>query len=340
MDQLERAVVQLWEAKRLAQWEDIAHGRLALLLLDNAAETSLRRTAETNLLFADMYDNMAYLLRDVVPGDEEGQKLKLEFEAAALSRHQKRQIERHFDSLVDHVFEMDSFALSTEFADCLKILHRYRNAAYHRDTVHADVLGPAVRIQFFLCCHLLKNERQMVAEISKAPASILEVFGVRPPEPFLGGAFNTATLASHVADRMLDELHLDHRGIVAALSIHLLARLAALDRDLAAIEEAMPLGVTRRTTLRLVQQAPREREDFEAGPSADFWTRPLPITEEVIEAWTVAAQNLRDIPVAHRGLREFAQIEEPLATIEEPVARFIEDIDREEQRRIDEARGK
>jgi len=29
MDELERAAVQLWEAKRLAEYEDVAHGRLA-----------------------------------------------------------------------------------------------------------------------------------------------------------------------------------------------------------------------------------------------------------------------------------------------------------------------
>lgn len=32
--------VQLWEARRLASYDDVPRGRLALLLLDNAAETS------------------------------------------------------------------------------------------------------------------------------------------------------------------------------------------------------------------------------------------------------------------------------------------------------------
>ena len=89
-----------------------------------------------------------------------------------------------------------------------------------------------------------------------------------------------------------------------------------------------------------MQLAPRAREDFDAEPPEDFWTRPLPITEEIIEGWARAAKNLRDIPIAHHALRAFAEIEVPLETIEEPVHRFIEDIDREEQRRIDEARGK
>jgi hypothetical protein len=183
MEQLERTVVQLWEAKRLAAWGDIAHGRLALLLLDNAAEMSLMRTAQASLIYAEMYNNMAYLVRDVEPDDEMGQDLKKKLEAGTISKRRKKQIERSFDALVDYVFENEDLNLPVEFGECLKILHRYRNAAYHRDTVRADVLGPAVQILFFLCCHLLKSERQVFHEINVAPDGILDVFGDTPRTP-------------------------------------------------------------------------------------------------------------------------------------------------------------
>lgn len=341
MDQLERTVVQLWEAKRLAAWGDIPHGRLALLLLDNTAEMSLRRTAETSMLEAEMYNNMAYALRNVDADDEEGQKLKREIEAKTISKNRKKQIERNFDALVDYVFEGEEFPLTTEYAQCLKILHRYRNAAYHRDTVQADVLGPAVQVLFFLCCHLLKSERQVIHEIRGAPSGILEVFGDNPPHPSRPAhSFDTQTLAHHVADRLLGELELDHRGIAQALSDHLIARLAALARDLDEIGAMTPPGITRWATLRLVQQAPRNREDFDADPPDDFWTRPLPVTEELIETWFVKARSLRDIPIAHDALRAFAEIEQPLEVIEGPVANFISDLHRLEQQRLDELRGR
>jgi hypothetical protein len=222
-----------------------------------------------------------------------------------------------------------------------KILHRYRNAAYHRDTVRADVLGPAVQILFFLCCHLLKSERQLMHEIKEIPSGILEIFGDNPPKSsWPANSFDTQTLASHVADRFLDELELDHRGIAGALSNHLIARLTGLVRDLDQVGASVPPGVTRWATLRLVQQAPREREDFDAATPDDFWTRPLPVTEELIETWFLRARSLRDIPVAHDALRAFAEIEQPLDVIEEPVARFILDLDRLEQQRIDELQGK
>src|SRR5712672_3481615 len=129
MDELERTAVQLWEAKRLAEYEDVAHGRLALLLLDNAAETCLMRSSQSSFTWAEMYGNMAYQLRDVGPDDVEGQRLKGEIDAKALSKRRRRQIEQNFGDLVDYVFAQDDFGLKSEFAECLKILHRYRNAA-------------------------------------------------------------------------------------------------------------------------------------------------------------------------------------------------------------------
>ena len=341
MDELERTAVQVWEAKRLAAHEDVAHGRLALLLLDNAAETSMMRSAKNSMVFAEMYANMAYLLRDVEPHDEEGQRLKKQIEAGALSKRKRKQVERNFDSLVDYVFEQEEVDLAPEFSDCLKILHRYRNAAYHRDTVRPDVLGPAVQICFFLCCHLLKHERHVIHEINAAPPSVLEIFGDTPPESsWRGGSFDSATLGRHVADRLLADLRLDHGRIAVVLSEHLLARLAALDRHLNTVGESIPPHVNRWATLRLVQQAPRDREDFDADLPEEFWTRSLPVTQEVLDGWVVSAADLRNVDVAPDALRAFAEIEQPLEKLEEPVGRFIEDIDRAEQQRIDEIRGK
>jgi hypothetical protein len=55
------------------------------------------------------------------------------------------------------------------------------------------------------------------------------------------------------------------------------------------IGKSTPPGVTRWATLRLVQQAPVEHEDFDADPPDDFWTKPLPVSEEVIEIWVLKA---------------------------------------------------
>ena len=64
------------------------------------------------------------------------------------------------------------------------------------------------------------------------------------------------------------------------------------------------------------------------------------MTEEALAAWEAAATKLRDVEIAYDALRQFAGIEQPLEQLEEPVGRFIEDIDRAEQHAIDERRGK
>ena len=341
MDELERTAVQLWEAQRLADYEDIAHGRLALLLLDNAAETCLMRSTQNSFIYAEMYRNMAYLLRDVDPHDVEGQRLKAEIDAKALSKRRRRQIERNFDDLVDYVFTQDDFGLKSEFAECLKILHRYRNAAYHRDTVRPDVLGPAVQIYFFLCCHLLRHERHVIHEINQIPTAVKEIFGDQvPASMWPHGAIDSAALGEELADFFLHTRGLDHVGVASALSAHLLGRLAALDHHLDRIGESVPPGIKRWAVLQLVQQLPVDREDAERKPPADFWTRPVPVTEEVLAAWKAAATKLRNVEIAYDALRQFAAVEQPLEQLEEPVGRFIDDIERADQQAFDEMRGK
>jgi hypothetical protein len=344
MDELERTAVQLWEAKRLAEYEDVAHGRLALLLLDNAAETCMMRSSKSSLAWAEMYGNLAYQLRDVAPDDVEGQRLKGEIEAKTLSARRREKIEFNFPDLVNYVFAQDGFGLQSEFADCLKILHRYRNAAYHRDTVRPDVLGPAVQIYSFLCCHLLKHERQIFSQIDQIPTAVKEMFGDQLPASTWpgGGAVDSAALGGELADFFLSVRGLDHAGVASALSAHLLGRLAALDRHLTTIGEKIPVapGIRRCAVLQLVQQLPVEPEDFDKETPTDFWTRSLPVTEEVLATWETAATKLRDVEIAFDALRQFAAIEQPLEKLEKPVGRYIEDIDRAEQQAIDERRGR
>jgi len=124
-----------------------------------------------------------------------------------------------------------------------------------------------------------------------------------PSRLFPGGVFNTHSLSAHIADHLLADLTLDHGGIAAALAEHLLARLKVVDSNAATIGESIPPGLNPSATLLRVQLAPRSREDFDAEPPKDFWTRPLPVTHEVLDAWAVRAEQLRDIPIAHDALR-------------------------------------
>ncbi len=330
---------QLLEAKRLAGYGDVAHGRLALLLLDNAAEVSLRRTAATTMTWAQLYNNAAIQLRDVDPEQDGLQELLDEIGARTVSRTLAKRIDRGYDALVDFVADRAPDSLPPEHAECFKIVHRYRNAAYHCNAVRADVLRPAVEILFFLCCHLLKKERQIVQELAPPPALVLEFLGDLPSEvePSIN-AHSAVGLSGRFADALLADLHLDHLEIARALSDHLVGRLGQLENDLDTIGTSMRTPLS--TTLRLVQQSPETPEQFAAPLAHDFWTRDLPVTEPTLTDWRERANQLAQVGDARDALRAFAAVERPIEDLEKPVARWIEDIDRAEQARLDWLRGK
>jgi hypothetical protein len=340
MAQLEGITVQLLEARRLAEFADVSHGRLALVLLDNAAEVSLRRTAASTMEWAQMYNNAADQLRDVDPEQDGLQELLAEIGAHTVSRTLAKRVDRDYETLVDFVATRTPDSLPPEHAECLKIVHRYRNAAYHRDAVRADVLGPAVEILLFLCCHLLKTERQIAHQLAPAPPTVLEFLGESANETgFPANAHSAVGLAGRVADALLTDLRLNHSEIATALSDHLIGRLNQLENDLDTIGHgAVPTPLP--ITLRFVQQAPKTREEFEAPLASDFWTRDLAVTEATLADWKSATHELRQLSDARDALRAFAAVERPMEELEKPVSRWIEDIDREEQARIDWLRGK
>lgn len=340
MAQLEAATVQLLEARRLADFGDSVHGRLALLLLDNAAEISMRRTARTTMAWAEIYNNAELQLRDVDAEQDGLRELLTEIGAHTVSRSLARRVDRDFEALVDFVCTRTPDSLPLEHGECLKILHRYRNAAYHRDSVRPDVLGPAVDILFFLTCHLIKNEHQIVHELGVAPPAVLQFLGQPPQEKaVVPNGYSASGLANSVADVLLESLNLDHGGIAVTLSNHLLGRLKQLETDLETIGQhnlPTPLSVT----LRLVQQAPQTQEEFDQPLAADFWTRDLPVTEQTLTGWRTTISELRQVTDARGALRTFAVIEQPMEALEALIGRWLEDIDREEQARIDWLRGR
>ena len=102
MERLYWTVVQLEEAKRLVKQGDVAHLRLALILLDNAVEVMMHRVIEGKLRHANMY---ARMLENFPKGtlDPEGEKIRRDLSLQIVPLKQQKQIrrilERRFYSL-------------------------------------------------------------------------------------------------------------------------------------------------------------------------------------------------------------------------------------------------
>lgn len=325
---LERSTVQLVEAKRFAAHGDPSYSRLALLLLDNAAELSLLRTARSALLLADQYAEMGGRLDEAELGGL-SESLQATIRLGNVSARRRKKIEREFDALVDFVAERGRTGLAPEVADCLKILHRFRNGAYHREEIRADIIDSAVLIYFFLCCELLADERHPAHQLGTPGPVIAAILGdLDPAKSRSGFAYDTMELRKLIAARLREDLSLDHATVTRALSQHLNGRLSVLDRRLETITDFFERPPRRSTVLRIIQFGP----DSAAGPlPADFWTRKLPVTEATLENWQSSAHLIAKASHAHDGLRSFARIESVLEQFEEQVEPFIEEIDRQEE---------
>jgi hypothetical protein len=300
MDRLERIVVQLVEARRLADFEDVAHGRLALLLLDNAAETLLKRRASEALVEADWYGNALRKLADInAEDDEKLNALRQDLETKTVSEKTRDSIAKNFSELVRFVFSRPECTLEPELAASLDALHRFRNDAYHADFVRPDVLSPANEIYFYLCCRLLKAQTYLIMKMGDPPAVVVELLpGLQESHP---GWSNEKTLGDAVADELLARNHFDHSGIASALSAHLVARVASVERDLNQFMEYLGYEHDRPLALRVIQLMPLSVEPPERP--ADFLTRPLVVTERTIQTWARGAEAIKRLSSAQHALR-------------------------------------
>lgn len=324
---LERATAQMVEAKRFARHGTTAYSRLALLLLDNAAELSLARSARSALRVAGLYDQMSERLAKL--GDDQmTDGLHESVRRHVISARRRKKIEREFDSLVDFVAEQGRAGVNEEMAQSLKALHRFRNHAYHRDEVRSDIIDPAVRIYFFLCCELLRSEHSMVHQIGRPTPLLEELVGEIAVEGNWNGiGYDSAELARVVTDRLREGMQLDHSSVCTALSQHLMARLSSVVASLREIADFISEGLPTATVLRIIQDP---HAASESSLPADFWTRPLPINESTIDAWQRLAQSVQSETDAQRALHGFAETESAIVTLESAVAPFLEEIDREE----------
>src|SRR5271166_1289901 len=99
MERLYRTVVQLEEAKRLVKRGDVAHLRLALILLDNAVEVMMYRVVEGKFQYAEMYTRMLQSFPGG-PLDAQGEELRRDISSHIVPTNRQRQIRRVFGEKV------------------------------------------------------------------------------------------------------------------------------------------------------------------------------------------------------------------------------------------------
>ena len=104
MDRLYRTVVQLEEAKKQIEQGDVAHLRLALILLDNAVEVMMHRVIEHELEYSNMYARMLERFPSG-PLDSKGEELRREMLTHVVPPKRQKEIGRVFGEKIKFLSE-------------------------------------------------------------------------------------------------------------------------------------------------------------------------------------------------------------------------------------------
>lgn len=183
MERLERLVVHIEEALRQGREKGEPQLRLALLLLDSAAELILHRAVQAKLTWQHVDAQMlAALDRAQAQGaqlSDEDRARQAELRKKVLSKSQRRTLKRNFDAKAEYLVAQGDLPVAT--ARALRKVHEYRNEAHHRDTVRAGSLRSAVDIYSYLVCTLLRDLNTMGPMVALGvPAGLRRYLGESP----------------------------------------------------------------------------------------------------------------------------------------------------------------
>lgn len=332
MQRLVYVLFQLDEARRYVEDGRLERLRLALLILDNAAELQLDRRTRDQLGHERMraqthrsFERLRELKPELEPFDDGW---------TPLSDGELARIERYFDEklkyLVHRVSELD-----VGLADSLLYLHRYRNEAYHRGFVRRETIRTAALILLDINCELLISLPRAWTSMSSADnySWLEERFGTVPNSFLDEGAVKA--MVADIRDRVMPE----GRDMAETLATHLEDRIDELYDSIDFIVDNTQIS-TREDAIRhahwglAVQQG---RLPPAMDPPPDFRS---PFSTQSIEALRNRATTLRGATSRIDAFRAFSQIERDLERIEEPIHDMAAEVDLWIQQQIDEMRGK
>lgn len=329
MDRLETIVVQLEEAKRLIARGRISHLRIALILLDNAAEVLMHRRLKPELRNDEFYVRLGQFIDGVNAPTEEKTAQKRKLGYLPISAGQKRKLDRLFGEKAQFL-SRERDCIPKETADVLCYLHGYRNEAQHDDRVRPGSLRPAVVVLFEILCDLLVRLGQPTSYSSDGDYRWAEGYGINPMHPGLDAC---ATIVA----RLREGLPLGIREIAKSLAAHVEDRVDAMVDGLEFISAP---GVPHEETLKGLQfwNADRTRHPYDRGET--FQEFKPQHTMESLARWRDAGRALEARDEKLALFRTFATIEQEMEPLEALVAEVARTVDEASQAMADTEIGK
>lgn len=329
MQQLIFVLYEMDEAIRYIEGGRLEQLRLALLLLDNAAELQIGRRVRQERQSEDLVERIRERTRALRAA--RGVTSANRTQRVPLSAAEKRHLDRNFDAKLAYLAQRHKI-LDPRLAKVLSYVHRYRNEAYHEGRVRRQTIRTAALILFEANCQLLLTVFRVVVHSSADDYSWLgERFKIRPGA-LLGS--NLQPVVDDLRSRALPTLD----SVVETLTDHFQGRVDDLREALDFITDNAHLEEPD-DALLFAQIDPSEPFDLRRWPemlkerSARWAVDDIDQLESDVESVRTATNRLE-------AFAAFSQLEERLELIEEPVHRTAGEIDVAIQFEVDWLRGK
>lgn len=323
---------QIDEARRYIEDGRLEHLRLAVLLLDNAAEIQMDRRIKEDLQHDDVMEKLRGNVLSWATPDTVPDELRELVAWVPLTRAEKVRLDRLFNEKVDYMVGRGGH-LDKGLAGPLKHLHRYRNEAYHRAKTRPETIRTAALILLELNC-------QMMLTVSPGPrsSSSSDDYSWITERFHLGrNLFDIDLIA--VVDEFRSGLLPSDQAVAGTLADHLRDRFLNLDDGLEFIvdnsnvkdkEEALRDG-------QYYAEMERTMNPPHALDKRNFVPKYFLRSIEELEA---QVDQVRNAVSRLEAFGSFSTIERELEPVEECVNAMVWGIDEAIQLQIDIARGK
>ncbi len=343
MRQFTVIIEQINQSKNLILDNDTASFRMALILLDNAAEILMYRKVLSEFRHNEMYGKIREQAKSAMPPEIFDKFLTEHAVPEILEEKKKRKILKYFDEKITFLCDTCGLIPSPVRA-VLSSLHSYRNETYHRDIIRNEILRPIAILYFELVCELVTYLQQSGISYSSEDdwSQFFTKYGLGETQYKMRMLSDEDIEA--ILNRFRTELSINLHELRETLQEYVINRLdETLDR-LNFISDA--LGSKRlNTTLKLIQFT-QTNDSLQFNnrnvllQSKEFNNYTAPITEEVFSNWRAKAHHFVNIEEKLALFKVFKDVEDQFEPIEHKIYDVADELDAAIQFAIDLARGK
>jgi hypothetical protein len=334
MKQMTFILLQLDEACRYIKDGRLAQLRVALLLLDNAAEILLERSVGNELNWENIHERIRTKVI-IIPENQRTKDLQNFAEWQPLTQKDKAAIFRFFGKKLMFLVERAK-KLDARFVKPLLHLHKYRNEAYHKGKVRKETIETAAKLYLEINCELLLNlSLGGTCYASNEDYSWLENKYNAGDKIVLAGD----GLFKKAVKEFRKQIKINDETVVRILGNHLESRIREVHNDLdfivtntgcpdkeTAIHDSLTIAADIRKHYGKIKKS---KDNLHPRYSLEYLD--------------VLTSKLSEIYAARNSLEAFgifSDIETELEPIEEDISEVAVEIDNEIQMQIDIARGK